>query len=96
MTTRLTISLLEGLRKFVDEQVAAGSYSTASEYVRSLIQAAQQKQEEDERQQWKREELRREIDLGLRQLRRGEFSVYDDDSLKRLIEEVREVRRNPR
>jgi antitoxin ParD1/3/4 len=49
MTTRLTVSLPEALRKFVDEQVAAGGYSTAGEYVRALIQAAQQNQEEQER-----------------------------------------------
>lgn len=131
MTTRLTISLPEALRQFVDEQVAAGGYGTASAYVRSLIQVAQQKGQEndrleslvlegldsgpgvevtleywqelraellkrlellkaeEERRQQQREDLRREILVGIEQLQRGECSVYDDSSLKTLIEEVR-------
>jgi antitoxin ParD1/3/4 len=89
MTTRLTLSLPAALRKFVDEQVTAGGYSTAGEYVRSLIQAAQQKQAEQDGRRRQREELRRDVALGLEQLQRGEYSIYDDNSLGSLVEEVR-------
>lgn len=41
--TTLNISLPESLKSFVEEQVAAGGYSTASEYVRSLIREAQER-----------------------------------------------------
>jgi antitoxin ParD1/3/4 len=35
--TTMNISLPEGLKAFVDEQVAARGYGSASEYVRDLI-----------------------------------------------------------
>jgi len=41
--TTLNISLPESLKSFVEEQVAGGGYSTASEYVRSLIREAQER-----------------------------------------------------
>ena len=37
----LNISLPEQMRQFIDEQVASGGYSTASEYVRELVRNAQ-------------------------------------------------------
>lgn len=48
--TTLNISLPESMRAFIDEQIAKGDYSTASEYIRDLIrqdqkQAAQMKLE---------------------------------------------------
>jgi antitoxin ParD1/3/4 len=39
--TTLNISLPETMRAFVEKEVAAGSYSTVSEYIRALIRAAQ-------------------------------------------------------
>lgn len=39
--TTMNISLPEALKSFVDEQIASGGYSTASEYVRGLIRDAQ-------------------------------------------------------
>ena len=44
----MNIALPEALKEFVLEQVAAGGYSTASEYVRELIRA-DQKRKADER-----------------------------------------------
>jgi len=41
--TTLNISLPDSLKMFVEEQVATGGYSTASEYVRSLIREAQER-----------------------------------------------------
>lgn len=39
--TTMNISLPEGLKTFVDEQVAGGGFSTSSEYVRELIRRDQ-------------------------------------------------------
>ena len=39
----LNISLPDVMRAFVDGQVAAGGYSTASEYVRELVRADQKR-----------------------------------------------------
>lgn len=41
--TTLNISLPEHLKAFIEDQVASGGYSTASEYVRSLIREAQER-----------------------------------------------------
>ena len=39
--TTLNISLPDSMRTFIDEQIAQGGYSTASEYIRDLIRQAQ-------------------------------------------------------
>lgn len=39
--TTLNISLPDSMRVFIDEQIAQGGYSTASEYIRDLIRQAQ-------------------------------------------------------
>ena len=41
----MNISLPEGLKAFVDQQVKAGHYSTSSEYVRELIRKDQERQQ---------------------------------------------------
>ena len=40
----MNISLPDGLKSFVDEQVAGGLYGTSSEYVRALIRQDQDRQ----------------------------------------------------
>lgn len=40
----MNISLPDGLKSFVDEQVAARGYGTSSEYVRELIRRDQERQ----------------------------------------------------
>ncbi len=39
--TTLNIALPDSMRAFIDEQIAQGGYSTASEYIRDLIRQAQ-------------------------------------------------------
>ena len=41
----MNVSLPDGLKSFVDEQVAARGYSTSSEYVRELIRRDQREQD---------------------------------------------------
>lgn len=41
--TTMNISLPEELKAFVDEQLAGGGYSSASEYVRELLRQAQKR-----------------------------------------------------
>ena len=43
----MNISLPEPLKAFVDAQIAAGRYSSVSEYVRELIRADQKRREEE-------------------------------------------------
>ncbi|MFN8668818.1 MAG: type II toxin-antitoxin system ParD family antitoxin [Gemmatimonadaceae bacterium] len=43
----MNVSLPESLKAFVDEQVSQGGYSSASEYVRELLRADQQRKRDD-------------------------------------------------
>jgi antitoxin ParD1/3/4 len=45
--TSLNVSLPEGLKAFVKEQVAEGRYSTPSDYVRDLIRADLKRQAQE-------------------------------------------------
>ncbi|MEH2325749.1 MAG: type II toxin-antitoxin system ParD family antitoxin [Nostoc sp.] len=45
--TTLNISLPDAMRAFIDEQVAKGGYSTASEYIRDLVRQAQKKADKE-------------------------------------------------
>jgi len=53
MMTSMNVSLPDEMKAFVEDQVAKGAYSTASEYLRELIRQDQQRR------------LREEIDKGL-------------------------------
>lgn len=44
--TTVTISLPESLRVFIDEQLATKGYGNVSEYFRSLLREAQEREEE--------------------------------------------------
>jgi len=44
----MNISLPEPLKEFVDQQVAAGAYSSASEYIRRLIREDQERRYREE------------------------------------------------
>ena len=44
----MNISLPDPLKQFVDEQIAQGRYSSASEYVRELIRADEKRKAEDQ------------------------------------------------
>lgn len=47
--SRLNVSLPEPLRRFVEEKVASGEHGSASDYIRSLIYQAQERETEQER-----------------------------------------------
>jgi antitoxin ParD1/3/4 len=64
-TTTLNISLPETLKEHVLKRVADGGFSNASDFVRALIRL-------DKEQQEKLTSLRRDIEVGIDQLDRGE------------------------
>ena len=64
-TTTLHISLLEALKEFALKRVEEGAYSNPSDYIRTLIRA-------DRERQQKLEVLRRDLQVGLDELDRGE------------------------
>jgi antitoxin ParD1/3/4 len=56
----LNISLPDEMREFVDKQVTAGGYATASEYIRDLVRKAQKQAGRE----WLMAELQKGIDSG--------------------------------
>jgi antitoxin ParD1/3/4 len=47
----MNISLPDPMKQYVEEQVTAGAYSSASEYVRELVRADQKRQAKEELEQ---------------------------------------------
>jgi antitoxin ParD1/3/4 len=47
----MNISLPDPMKQYVEEQVAAGAYSSASEYIRELVRADQKRQAKEQLEQ---------------------------------------------
>jgi antitoxin ParD1/3/4 len=67
----MNISVSEEFVEFVDQEVASGEYSTASEVVRDALRLLQR---EKEGRQEKLAVLRREIAIGIEDIRVGRLS----------------------
>ena len=47
----MNISLPDPMKQYVEEQVSTGAYSSASEYVRELVRADQERRDKDQLEQ---------------------------------------------
>lgn len=72
----MNISLTPELEMMVAEKVKTGMYSTASEVVREALRLLQ---ERDEFRKWKLEQLRKDVQVGLDQVERGEVVEWDPE-----------------
>ena len=70
----MNVSLTPELETLVNEKVQSGLYNSASEVVREALRLLK---EQDELRRIRLEELRREIQIGIDQIERGEFTVYE-------------------
>ncbi len=77
--TTLNISLPDSMRAFIDEQVAAGGYSTASEYIRRLVREDQKRAAQ--------EHLEAPLLEGINSGEAKEMTRADWDELKRRVAE---------
>lgn len=66
----MNISLTPELENLVNEKVKSGLYNSASEVIRESLRLLQ---EQDLLKEIRRNELRREIMLGVEQIRNGEY-----------------------
>lgn len=82
----MDIHLTPEHEKFIAEGVAAGEYIVPSEVVRHALELLQ---ELHERREAKLAALREKIDVGLKQIERGEYSEFDDAALERILTEGR-------
>ncbi len=78
----MNVSLTPQLEAFVQEKVASGLYSSASEVIRDALRMLE---DQDRLKAMKLESLRKEIDKGLEQLERGERVPYEPE---KIIEKV--------
>lgn len=66
----MNVSLTPELENLVNEKVKSGLYNSASEVIRESLRLLQ---EQDMLKEIRRNELRREIMLGVEQIRNGEY-----------------------
>jgi antitoxin ParD1/3/4 len=77
----MNVSLTPALEKLVQRRVASGRYGSASEVVREALRLLEQR---DRLEQARLRDLRAALDLGTRQLDRGEGVALDDKAVKRI------------
>src|SRR5438552_41057 len=80
----MNVSLTPELERMVQEKVASGKYNSASEVVREGLRLIA---ERDALHQARLEDLRRDIDVGLEQLRRGEGRPFDRAQFDKRLQE---------
>ncbi|MBG1264611.1 type II toxin-antitoxin system ParD family antitoxin [Nostoc commune] len=73
----MNVHLGDTFDKFVAELIASGLYQSQSEVIREGLRLL--KEREDIRK-LRLEELRREVQLGIDQISRGEFTTYADSN----------------
>ena len=82
----MNVSLTPTLEELVQRKVATGLYNSASEVIREALRLLE---ERDEMRKMRLGTLRKEINVGLDQLERGEVSEYDDQSLNTLATDIK-------
>ena len=68
----INVSLTKQLKRFINSRVKSGQYGSASEVVRTSLRLLQKQEKQNERHQAWKADIRKKIDEGLAQLRRGE------------------------
>lgn len=82
----MNVSLTPELENLVNEKVKSGLYNSASEVIRESLRLLQ---ERDMLKEIRRNELRREIMLGVEQIRNGEYTeIKSPEELKSFTEQV--------
>ena len=81
----MNVSLTPELENFVNEKVKSGLYNSASEVMRESLRLLK---ERDMFKEIQRNELRREIMLGVEQIRNGEFVEVKASEIKDFAEQL--------
>lgn len=76
----MNVNLGETLNRFVEELVESGNYQSQSEVLREGLRLLQ---EREQIRRLRQAELKRELQIGMDQIRRGESSVFDAEDIKR-------------
>jgi antitoxin ParD1/3/4 len=79
MSDSANVSIPSDLEQFVNDQVAAGAYSSAEHVVREALERLR---ERDKSRAARIEQFRREIQIGLAQADHGECTPLDIEAIK--------------
>jgi antitoxin ParD1/3/4 len=83
----MNVSLTPELENFVNEKVKSGLYNSASEVLRESLRLLK---ERDMLKEIQLNELRREIMIGVDQIRNGEYTTYQSkEDFDRLANEIK-------
>jgi antitoxin ParD1/3/4 len=77
----MNVSLTPQLEQLVSDRVKSGMYQTASEVVREGLRLLLERDSQGI--------LRREVQEGFDQIKRGEYTEYDERTIKNLVADVR-------
>ena len=84
----MDISLDPKWEAFIAEQIASGAYATAEEVVAAGLTRLEA--DDDLLAGWDIDELRAEIQKGVDQIERGEYTTYDAAGLRALGERIKQ------
>ena len=87
---KMNVSLTPELEKIVQQKVASGLYTSASEVIREALRTMAAN---DKIQQEKLSALRSDIERGLRDIHSGEFEEFDGRTSKTLLSQIKNRRK---
>ena len=79
----MNVSLTPELEQLVGDKVRTGMYQTASEVVREALRLLKQRDE------WKLEQLRRELRGGFEQIEQGDYTEHTSGSVQGLARDIK-------
>lgn len=83
----MNVSLTPELEAFVHRKVESGRYNSASEVIRESLRLLE---EDDWLKERRLEEIRREVQKGVDQIRNGEYTqLNSDEELKEFFEDIK-------
>ena len=82
----MNISLTPELDTFVQQKVRTGMYHSASEVIREGLRLLR---EQDDLRQARLNQLRKDVDVGIKQVDQGAYTEYSVGSLPALAEDIK-------
>lgn len=82
----MNISLTKELEILVSDKVKSGRYHSASEVIREGLRLLE---EQDMKKQAQIEWLRKEAQIGIDEIERGEYTTYRREDLKQMFEDLK-------
>jgi antitoxin ParD1/3/4 len=82
----MNITLPKELEKLINEQIELGLFDSPGEVIREGLRLLR---EQNQLREIRREELRREIQKGIDDIREGRFTTYTTENIHELADEIK-------